>query len=93
MTTFELFEKMTELLPKVLNKETTNRVRRGHVHNSLCRLLRISRSNQHVKMIRAVMGANGFREVFIKGSRYYVSYPDANPNKNKVIRKPSDKIA
>jgi hypothetical protein len=75
---------MTELLPKVLNKESTHRVRRGLVHNSLCRLLRISRSNQNIKLIRAVLSASGFREVFIKGRRYYVSYPDANPNKTKA---------
>jgi hypothetical protein len=85
MNTVEKLERIAEILPEVINTKVPVRVRRGQVHSGICRILKIPKSNENVKLIKAVLAAIGVREVIIRARMFYVSYPDANPNKTKVF--------
>lgn len=94
MTTFEKLQKITELLPQIINTSVHAKIRRNQVNAGVCRVLKIPRSNENVKLIRAVLKAIGIREVVIRGRSFYVSYADANPaNRAKVRAKNADKKA
>jgi hypothetical protein len=91
MNTVEKLARIAEILPQVINTKTHVRVRRGQVHSGICRVLKIPQSNANVKLIKAVLEASGIRAVTIRARLFYVSYPDANPNKAKVSGRKSDK--
>lgn len=83
MNTAEKLERISEILPQIINTSVPVRVRRGKIHSSICRILRIPRSNHNVKLIKAVLAAIGVREVTINARMFYVSYPDRNPANKK----------
>ncbi len=72
MTSQEVMEKVATILPVVL---TSSRVRRGELHDVVCSTLKITKSNHHVKLIKAVLAAQGVRAVTIHGKHFYANYP------------------
>lgn len=72
MTSQEVMEKVATILPVVL---ATPKMRRGELHSIVCDTLKISKSNQNVKLIKAVLSVQGIRAVTIHGKHFYVNYP------------------
>jgi hypothetical protein len=91
MNSFEKLQKIAEILPGVINVNHPIRIRRGRVHSGICRVLKIPKSNENVKLIKAVLSATGIREVIVKGRPYYASYPDTGMRLIKGSRRTSDK--
>lgn len=91
MTSFEKMGFISEIVQDLVAKNKLLRVNRGEILNGICRTLQIPRSMQHVKMIRAVLRANGIREVIIRGRFFYVSYPEGKSPFAKVKKKAADK--
>lgn len=91
MNSFEKLNRIAEILPEVVNQKSFKRIKRGVVHNGICRILKIPVSNYNVKLIKSVLFASGIREVIISGRPFYVSYPDSNPATAKVRAKNADK--
>ena len=89
MNSFKKLQKISDLLPQIINTKVPVRVRRDQIHAGVCRVLKIPRSNENVKLIKAVLKATGVREVIIRGRSFYVSYPATT----KVLAKPTDKKA
>lgn len=91
MNSFEKLNRIAEILPEVINTKVYARIKRDQIHSGICRVLQIPRSNENVKLIKAVLRATGIREVIIRSRPYYVSYPDSNPATAKVRAKNADK--
>ncbi len=74
MTTSEKLVKIAAVVPEIINVKSPTKIKRGEVHALVCKLLRLSCSNGNIKLIKAVLEANGIREVIIHGQMYYSSH-------------------
>lgn len=71
MTTSDKLDLISDLVPKIINFSSPKRLRKGVVHDGICRALKIPRSNRNIKYIKMVLAAFGVREVVIRGRSFY----------------------
>ena len=79
MTLSKQLERISLLVDTIF---TEDRIRRGVLHDIICKTLNVPRSNYNVKKIKAVLKASGIREVIIHGKTYYANYPDTGKRFN-----------
>lgn len=76
MSTDEKLERIAQLLPHVFKPIKGSRIRRGFFNNIMLRTLKLKRSHENVRLLKASVKAFGGREVVIHGKCYYAGIPN-----------------
>lgn len=72
----EKLEKIAQATQESFVPSKGNKIRRGVLHRHVLDGLGLSKSKLHVKMLKAILKAQGAREVRIHGKCYYAGLPN-----------------
>jgi hypothetical protein len=73
MKNSEKLELMAKIIPPLFDGPT--KLKRDHLHKSVCNTLKISKSVNNIYLIKNVLKALGVRETVIMGELIYSTYP------------------